>query len=207
MPTQKTRWWWVRHAPVINPDEILYGQQDLPCDCSDQAAFQNLARKLPTPAHLVTSNLIRTQETAQAIQAEGAKFGPAEIVADLKEQSLGDWEGHSYAQLPKLLTGINQTAWPAPAHYQFPNGESFIALIARVSAAIATLSSQQDGKDIVAVTHGGTIRAAVAFALGLDPEKALMIRIDNLSLTVLEHLEDDADHRWRVICVNEKSTR
>ena len=207
MPTQKTRWWWVRHAPAINPDQLLYGQQDLPSDCSDKAAFKNLARWLPTPAHLVTSNLIRTQETAAAIQAEGAKFGPAEIIADLKEQSLGNWENQNYDQLPALLKSINQTSWPAPAHYRFPHGESFIDLIARVSAAIATVSTQQDGKDIVAVTHGGTIRAALAFALGLDPEKALMIRIDNLSLTVLEHLEDTADHTWRVICVNEKSTR
>jgi hypothetical protein len=30
-----TRWWWVRHAPVPNPERRCYGQSDMDCDVSN----------------------------------------------------------------------------------------------------------------------------------------------------------------------------
>ena len=44
-----TRFWWVRHAPVDSEGRI-YGQKDMPCDCSDTAVFAGLARQLPRDA-------------------------------------------------------------------------------------------------------------------------------------------------------------
>ena len=61
-----TRFWWVRHAPVAHEGRI-YGQKDMPCDCTDTAVFTGLARQLPRDAVWVTSNLRRTHETARAI--------------------------------------------------------------------------------------------------------------------------------------------
>ena len=52
---------------------------------------------------------------------------------------------------------------------------------------------------MVIVSHGGTIRAAVAHALGIAPDNALHLSIQNLSLTRLERQEAG----WRVVCVNE----
>src|SRR5438094_128521 len=34
-----TRWWWVRHAPVRDDGGNIYGQKDMPCDCSDGVVF------------------------------------------------------------------------------------------------------------------------------------------------------------------------
>ena len=31
-----TRWWWVRHAPVPNPEGRCYGQFDKDCDVSNE---------------------------------------------------------------------------------------------------------------------------------------------------------------------------
>ncbi|MBV9587243.1 MAG: hypothetical protein JO213_20405, partial [Alphaproteobacteria bacterium] len=36
-----TRFWWVRHAPVAHEGRI-YGQKDMPCDCTDTAVFSGL---------------------------------------------------------------------------------------------------------------------------------------------------------------------
>ena len=62
------------------------------------------------------------------------------------------------------------------------------------------------GRDIVAVAHGGTIRAALAVALELTPEQGMAIKIDTLSLSVLEHVEDGLLRGrggvWRVVGVN-----
>ena len=65
-----TRFWWVRHAPVAHEGRI-YGQKDMPCDCTDTAVFTGLARQLPRDAVWVTSHLRRTHETARAIVRAG----------------------------------------------------------------------------------------------------------------------------------------
>ena len=54
METIVTRWWWIRHAPVFNPSNIVYGQMDLDADVSDSKSFKRLAEILPSEAVLVT---------------------------------------------------------------------------------------------------------------------------------------------------------
>ena len=52
----RTRWWWIRHAPVRVDEGRIYGQRDLPCDCSDAPVFSGLAALLPQDAIWVTSS-------------------------------------------------------------------------------------------------------------------------------------------------------
>jgi len=77
----RTRWWWIRHAPVRVDEGRIYGQRDLPCDCSDAPVFSRLAALLPQDAIWVTSHLVRTVQTAKAIQAAG-NFAAPEIHQD-----------------------------------------------------------------------------------------------------------------------------
>ena len=74
------------------------------------------------------------------------------------------------------------------------------------------LSAELAGADVVAVAHGGTIRAALALALGLDPERALALAVDNCSLTRIDHIagpagshaqDGDRSGVWRVVRVNQ----
>lgn len=203
-----TRWWWIRHAPVPDGGRI-YGQGDLPCDCSDAQIFKVLAHELPKDAVWVTSNLLRTKQTAQAIM-DGAPerytgISPEEIPA-LAEQHLGDWQGLERKKFYAERGVDTHTLWFAPASERAPNGESFADLVARVTPVIDDLNRRHRGRDIVAVTHGGTIRAAVAYALGLDPDGALSFSTENCSLTRLDYLLPDPDKRgaWRVACVNHR---
>ena len=48
--TGVTRWWWVRHAPVVGNGGRIHGQDDVPCDTSDTRALQALAASLPAGA-------------------------------------------------------------------------------------------------------------------------------------------------------------
>ena len=94
--------------------------------------------------------------------------------------------------------------WLAPAHETPPGGESFAALTERVQPAILRLSERHAGRDIISLSHGGTIRAALALALDLAPEAALAFSIDNLSLTRIEHFpEPGGAHGWRVVTANQ----
>ncbi len=203
-----TRLWWVRHAPVAH-DGRIYGQSDLPCDCSESALFTGLAEKLPGDAVWVTSNLRRTHETAAAIIRAGLPGpqpipGPGAIeIADFAEQDFGKWQGLTYEALQQSRAGDFHRFWHAPAHEAPPGGESFVAVIDRVSAAIQNLVEAHAGRDIIAVAHGGTIRAALGLALGLDPEAALAFTIENCSITRIDRVDGPGmGHGWRVVTVN-----
>ncbi|HZU91702.1 MAG TPA: histidine phosphatase family protein [Stellaceae bacterium] len=203
-----TRFWWVRHAPVPH-DGRIYGQTDLSCDCADNAVFAGLAALLPEGAVWVTSTLRRTHETATAIRRAGLA-GPASIpgpeamaLVDLAEQNFGAWQGLTYEELRRSRAGDFHRFWHAPAHVAAPGGESFLAVIERVARVIRRLVAEHAGRDIIAVAHGGTIRAALALALGLEPEAALAFAIENCSLTRIDHIDGPGQgHSWRIVTVN-----
>jgi alpha-ribazole phosphatase len=205
MTATVTRWWWIRHAPVPDGGRI-YGQSDLPCDCSNPETFARLAAALPANAVWVTSNLVRTTQTAEAIlAADPEKFAGVALnaVPDLAEQHLGEWQGlDRKAFLAERQVGTH-VLWFGPADERPQGGESFTDLVDRVTPVIARLNVEHRGRNIVAVTHGGTIRAAIGLALGLPPQGALAFATDNCSLTRLDHLSPDhGPGLWRVVAIN-----
>ena len=201
----RTRWWWIRHAPVRVDEGRIYGQRDLPCDCSDVRVFSALAALLPRKAVWITSHLARTRQTAQAILAAGDFEAPQEILQDkdLAEQHLGDWQGLDRRTFLMNRKQEPDSFWYAAADERAPNGESFLDLVARVDAAIARANEAHQGGDIIAVVHGGTIRAALVIALGLPPRGGFAFTIDNCSLTRLDHYQGRQGAGWRVPMVNQ----
>src|SRR5262245_3767845 len=186
-----TRWWLVRHAPVIGVNGRVYGQDDIDSDCGDEAQFKHLAGLLPHDAVWLVSHLKRTHQTASAIiAARVAQVVPDPIVtSDLAEQHFGDWEGMTYAELEALRGGAYHRFWHSPATERPPGGESFEDVVARVGNAMARITAEHAGRDIVAVVHGGTIRAALAVALDIDPERVLGFAVDTCSVTRMDHLD------------------
>ncbi|HEX3401360.1 MAG TPA: histidine phosphatase family protein [Acetobacteraceae bacterium] len=200
----ETRFWLVRHALVDeNARAILYGVMDVPlCETTllEQAPmYQALARRLPRPAVWKVTPLSRTRRTAEAIFAAGYPRSEPQVEPDLIEQSLGEWQGLPHAELPERLTLPKHAFWPLSGDERPPGGETMNDVIARVGAALERLSVEHRGQDVVIVSHGGAIRAAVAHCLRIGPDNALHLSVQNLSLTRLERHEDG----WRVVCVNE----
>ena len=206
MSSTTTRWWWVRHAPVPDMQGVLYGSDDVPCDTSDYRSYQNLAAVLPADAYWLTSHLSRTHHTATAIRAAGLDFPEPVIEEHLGEQDFGDWQGRRWSEMEQLDPEIYNDFWQDPARNRPPNGESFQDQIERTAAVIDRITAERTGKTIVAVAHGGTIRAAISHALGLTPEAGMSFATDNLSLTCLEHVEGGLlrgkGEAWRVVCIN-----
>jgi len=198
---QTTRWWWIRHAPVTVDGGRVYGQRDLPADTSDSQAFAALAAAMPSGAVWVTSHLQRTHQTARAIADAGADYSEPAIEPDLAEQHFGDWQGEIRTEV-YARHGDPHSLWLVPPEIRAPNGESFADLCARVAPVVARLTAAHAGRDIIAVAHGGTIRAALQAAMGLSYEKAVAFQTDNLSLTRIDHLKNDHGEAWRVMGVN-----
>jgi broad specificity phosphatase PhoE len=95
------------------------------------------------------------------------------IVADLREIDFGDVEGLGFDELPPdLQRGLLDN----PTQVRFPGGETYAELRDRVVAAFAGIAVRHEGETVVAVSHAGAIRAALAAWL-LIPDEAVF-RLD-----------------------------
>ena len=189
-----TRWWWVRHAPSAGLPGIIHGQDDVDADLNDDAAVNARIATLPKDAVWLTSGLPRTVQTAAALGGTNCR-----AVAGLMEQHFGEWNGKNWNDLRANET---QNFWMNFATEAPPGGESFVNMMDRVSGAISELSLEYEGRDIIAVAHAGTIRAALTMALNLFAKSALSFQLDNLSLTEIESIPDGDLIAWCVHGIN-----
>jgi len=144
--------------------------------------FDAVGRILPRDAVWIASKLQRTHQTAQAIWAAGfPKPDAMPHEADLNEQHLGDWQGMNRAEFFATRPINVGSYWFAPIDEPSPNGESFMDLYNRVRRGIERINVEHAGKDIIAVAHGGTIKAAIGLALNDQPDRGLAFTIDNCS--------------------------
>ncbi|MDA0996961.1 MAG: histidine phosphatase family protein [Proteobacteria bacterium] len=206
MSDGSTRWWLVRHAPVIGVEGKIYGADDVPCDTSDEASFKSLAARLPANALWLTSHLSRAKLTAEAIRAAGLDYPTPEVIADLGEQNFGHWQGRTWDEMRDVDPTTYEAFWSDPVRNRPPGGESFADQVTRVGRVIDTYTQRHSGRDIVAVSHGGTVRAALSHVLGLVPEAGMAISVQTLSITRIEHVPGGLlrgkGNAWRVVHVN-----
>lgn len=174
-----TRFWWLRHAPVTATG--IVGRLDVDADTSDTAAIATLAQRLPAGAVLVDSGLARCRQTAAALVAAGLAPSSHETAPALAEQDFGAWQGRCWDEIDAPWF------WQAPASATPPGGESFAAVVGRVGPVLVDLCRRHAGRDLLLVAHAGSIRAALAIALGISSAAALQFAIQPLSLTRISH--------------------
>ncbi|VDS08688.1 bifunctional RNase H/acid phosphatase [Paracoccus haematequi] len=179
----------IRHAPADSEGRIC-GRRDVAARLGDPAAIDTLARRLAPCALVVGSPALRCRQTARAL------FPGREVPTDARlwEQDFGAHEGMPAQELPDLgpLDRASLAALSAPG------GESFAAMAARVTPALADLAARaRGGGPVAVVAHAGTVRAGLALALG-DIPAALAFEVAPLSLTRLRCLPDG----FSVICAN-----
>ncbi len=204
MTETMTRWWWIRHAPVLESKGRIYGQIDLEADCSQHILFKALAKELPPDALWVASHLRRTHQTATALaKAANWDLPPLLIEEGLAEQNFGDWQGLTYDAVEKQDPFFYARFWREPAIFRPPRGENFLDLFARVKETIERFNRDHAGRDIVAIAHGGSIRAALALSLDIEPARCLVFDIKPCSLTRIDHIGGiEKESPWQIGAVN-----
>lgn len=203
MTRSVTRWWWVRHAPVKEAGGRVTGQLDLEADCTDHEQIARVAVRLPQNPVWMSSQLRRARQTLDVLHtACGITDAAVAVERDLAEQDFGDWQGRTYAELEASDADRYKKFWIAPGTTRPPGGESFADVMMRVARAVERRSASHPDIDIVVVGHGGSIRAAVAQALGLGPARALALQVDPLSMTRLDRIADAGGVVWSIGCVN-----
>ncbi|MEO1732190.1 MAG: histidine phosphatase family protein [Pseudomonadota bacterium] len=183
----------VRHGPTHA--KTMVGWSDLPADLSDLDQIARLNAFLPAPAALVSSDLIRAVDTANAVERGRTRLAH---VNDLREMHFGDWELRSYKDIEAEDPDRIRAFWDEPGHVRPPNGESWNDLRARVDRAIDGVLAQAVTSDVIIVAHFGAILTQVQRALDLDGYETFGHRIDNLSVTQI--LVENGD--WTVERIN-----
>ena len=177
-----TRFWWVRHGPTHA--KTMVGWSDLPADLSDQSAIARLSNHLPQDAVIISSDLIRAAATADAVQANRSRL-PHD--PSLREMHFGDWELRSHNQIEAETPDLIRAFWDSPGDVRPPNGESWNEINARIWCATDRLISNFRDRNIIVVAHFGAILSALQRAEKLTPEQSFSHRIDNFSITEMQH--------------------
>ncbi len=188
----------VRHAQSEwNAARRWQGQADPPLSSHGREQVAALARRFPPVdvTHVVTSDLVRAHETALPL---AARFGVDPIVdVDLREIDVGNWSGRTREEIgaddPAALDLYfrGKTGWTG--------GETYEQHELRCERAAATLAGLDSDGTVVAVTHGGTIRALVLALLQIDHDHRW--RFTGIHHTSLTHLSR-GPHGWRLAAFN-----
>lgn len=148
----------MRHGAPERPGLLLGRTDDAPT-AAGIAACRAAARRLDIEA-LVHSGLRRTIAPARAIAEDRARLLAED--ARWRELDFGLWDGLAPDSVaPAALARFRDDPDASPP----PGGERWSALVARVTAALGALPP----RPTLVLTHGGTIRAALAALFGFSP--------------------------------------
>jgi broad specificity phosphatase PhoE len=174
-----------RHGQsVSNAVRRFQGVQDVALSelgARQAEALGRAIRRLPIAA-VYTSPLERARRTAQ-IAAAGLGV-PLTPVDDLRELSLGDWEGRTVEEI-RALPGDPYEQWVRdPVACLPPGAEPLAQVQARVVTAMADIAAAHpNGQQVLVVCHGGVISAYLAHCLGLPLSSIWRLTLSNGSIT------------------------
>jgi len=123
------------------------------------------------PSLLVSSDLARARETAAFLEKQTGLT--AEQDPRWREYDLGERTGLTLPEFGELMGVEFDGWWDVHAHLEVPGAESPDELAARVRPAFEqVLDRLAEGETAVVVTHGASLRVALAGILGWPVETA-----------------------------------
>jgi alpha-ribazole phosphatase/probable phosphoglycerate mutase len=176
-----------RHGESVwNAERRFQGRTDIPLSARGRAQAEALARGLRgyRVRAAYVSPYRRAVETAEiALRDTGV---PQTVLPELRELSLGQWEGCTVEDV-RARDGDPYRAWlRAPHDCPPPDGEPLPDVQARVQAAVDRIAAAHpNGDDVLIVAHGGVISVYACHLLGCSFNDLWRLRVDNASLTVV----------------------
>jgi probable phosphoglycerate mutase len=166
----------VRHGETDwNREGRFQGHADTPLNDAGRSQAAALAEALAgeNVTAVYTSPLRRASETA-AIVADRLGL-EARPLAALREIHVGDWQGLTVDEVKERHPELEdwRSGWRG--------GETYEELSARVVPALLALGAEHPHERLLAVTHAGPVRAALAASMRLsyDDARPLIGRLEN----------------------------
>jgi broad specificity phosphatase PhoE len=129
------------------------------------------------------SPLRRAVETATIITAPHGLV-PQRLEA-LTECDVGRWEGLDWQTIRTLDPEAYRRFHARPGSFGYPGGESFGDVRARATPALDELLARHVGRSILVVAHHVVNRTYLAGLLGLPPDQARGVSLDNCGISVV----------------------
>ena len=163
----------VRHGQTAaNAAGLILGRADPPLTDVGRRQAMALAAGLPAPARVVSSPLRRARQTAAAMGQ------PIELDERWIEMDYGDLDG----QPAGSVTAELWSQWRADPTFAPPGGESLAAVGERVREACADLADSAAAGAVVVISHVSPIKAAIAWALGVDDLVAWRMYVEDAAV-------------------------
>lgn len=188
----------IRHGETDWNRELRFqGQVDVPLNAVGHAQAHRVALRLAAENlhHLVSSDLIRAQQTAHPVARHSLAPQPLDPVLDaaLREQDFGVVDGMRVAD----IRAQHPQAWAQwvrfEADYAFAGGESTRQFHARVMAALRALAQKHPQQTLVVVTHGGVLDMVYRTARALPLSGPRQSQIPNAGLSRVRIQGDSID--------------
>lgn len=139
------------------------GWADPPLSALGREQARRAAARVRDVDVVVSSDLRRALDTATIMAAELDLAHPT-VMASLRERDVGDWTGLTRTEIDQRWPGALSGSMPDP-----PGGETSSRLLERVLAAMGELAETYRDRTVLAVSHGGFIRALERH-LGVEPD-------------------------------------
>jgi broad specificity phosphatase PhoE len=176
-----------RHGESLwNAERRFQGHTDVALSPRGRAQAEALGRGLRgyRVQAAYVSPFCRAVETAElALRGTGVQLV---VVEELRELSLGTWEGCTVDEI-RAQDGDPYVAWVrAPHDCPPPGGEPLPVVSDRVRAALDRIAAAHpNGDDVLVVAHGGVISVYTCHLLGCSFNQLWRLRVDNASLTIV----------------------
>jgi broad specificity phosphatase PhoE len=129
------------------------------------------------------SPLLRAVQTATiVVSPHGLVPQPLEA---LTECDVGRWEGLDWQTIRSTDSESHERFCSNQPEVGYPEGESFVQVAQRVTPALDDLLAQHAGESILVVAHHVINRTYLAGLLGLGPEQARRVILDNCGISVV----------------------
>ncbi len=135
--------------------------------------------------HCYCSPLQRAVETATILCAPHGLT--PRIDQELTECDVGRWEGLDWETIRSRDSEAHRKFMECPGEYGYPDGESFGDVERRATAAMQQIISRHPGQSILVVSHRVVNRVYLASLLGMAPNEARRVNVDNCSVSLIEH--------------------
>jgi len=149
-------------------------------------------------AAVISSSARRAVQTAEIITA-GRPGLPVELKDELRERSMGEWEGLTFSEAYERDPRQMKKWLEDPIECPPPGGESLRDVAVRTLVLVKRLVRDCSGQTIALISHGGVMRVMLAQMLEAPLEFSLHLTVNNASVTrvtfcdgfgVLESLND-----------------
>ncbi len=174
----------IRHTTLQIPEGICYGQSDVDVSERFNDELDKLKPKLINDEFhaIYASPLQRCSKLAHALNL-------GDVMHDhrLKELDFGDWEMQPWNDMPRdyFDEWAQNYAELAP-----PNGETFTQLQQRGVMFLNEMLNKHAQQHIAVVSHGGMIRALIAYVLNMPLKSLFRFNVDYASITQLNFNDD-----------------